>query len=53
MFPYGWRLPDGSTIRGYNYREIVLASEVKYLEWVSPRWDYAFFRRIDFTRKWK
>ncbi|KAL4441531.1 hypothetical protein ABPG77_002035 [Micractinium sp. CCAP 211/92] len=53
MFPYGWRLPDNSTIRGYNYREIVLASECGYAEWVSQRWDYAFFRRIDFNRRVK
>lgn len=33
MYPYGWRLPDNTTIRGYNYREIVLASECKYFEW--------------------
>jgi hypothetical protein len=53
MFPYGWRLPDNSTIRGYNYREIVLASECRYIEWVSQRWDYAFFRRIDFNKRVK
>lgn len=53
MFPYGWRLPDNSTIRGYNYREIVLASECRYIEWINQRWDYAFFRRIDFNRRVK
>ena len=53
MFPYGWRLPDGRTIRGHNYREIVLASETQYLEWVNPRWDHAFFRRQDFQKRWK
>eukprot|EP00887_Chlorella_sp_A99_P006086 scaffold22.g6086.t1 len=52
MFPYGWRLPDGSTIRGHNYREIVLASETPYLEWVNPHWEHAFFRRQDFQRRW-
>ena len=53
MFPYGWRLPDGSTIRGHNYREIVLASETPYVEWVNPHWQHAFFRRQDFQRRWK
>ena len=52
MFPYGWRLPDGTTVRGYNYREIVYASECKYLEWVNQRRDYAFFRRIDYQKQW-
>ena len=42
-----------STCCSFNYREIVLASEVKYLEWVNPRWDYAFFRRIDFNPRIK
>lgn len=40
-------------LRRYNYREIVLASECGYAEWVSQRWDYAFFRRIDFNRRVK
>jgi hypothetical protein len=52
MFPYGWRLADGSTVRGYNYREIVLASETKYFEWVNPNRHHAFFRRIDFSKRW-
>lgn len=52
MFPYGWRLPDGSTVRGYNYREIVYASECHYSEWVNQRREYAFFRRIDYQKQW-
>jgi hypothetical protein len=52
LFPFGWRLPSNATVRGYNYREIVLASECPYSEWVNPRRDLAFFRRIDYTRKW-
>ena len=37
----------------YNYREIIFASECRYIEWVNQRWDYAFFRRIDFNRRVK
>ena len=51
MFPYGWRLPDDSTLRGYNYREIVLASECPYYEWDNPVRENAFFRRSDFSKK--
>lgn len=51
MFPYGWRLPDNSTVRGFNYREIVYASECPYMEWVNPVREHAFFRRIDFPKK--
>ena len=51
MFPYGWRLPDDSTLRGYNYREIVLASECPYSEWVNPVRENAFFRRSDYSKK--
>lgn len=51
MFPYGWRLPDGSTVRGFNYREIVYASECPYQEWVSQSREHAFFRRIDYRKK--
>lgn len=50
MFPYGWRLPDNSTLRGYNYREIVLASECPYIEWVNPVRENAFFRRSDYVK---
>jgi len=50
LYPYGWRLPDNSTVRGYNYREIVYASEGKYMEWVNPRRDFSYFRRIDFKK---
>ena len=50
MFPYGWRLPNNSTVRGYNYREIVYASEGKYFEWVNPVRENAYFRRIDFNK---
>jgi hypothetical protein len=50
MYPYGWRLPDNSTVRGYNYREIVYASEGKYFEWVNPVRENAYFRRIDFKK---
>jgi len=55
MFPYGWRLPDNTTLRGYNYREIVLASECPYDEWVNPVRENVFFRRSDYakTRGWK
>jgi hypothetical protein len=48
MFPYGWRLPNGETLRGFNYREIVLASECKYMEWTNTVRENAFLRRIDF-----
>jgi hypothetical protein len=51
MFPYGWRLPDNSTLRGYNYREIVLASECPYEEWVNPVRENAFLRRSDYSKK--
>mmetsp|Transcript_12181 Transcript_12181/g.34558 ORF Transcript_12181/g.34558 Transcript_12181/m.34558 type:complete len:136 (+) Transcript_12181:2130-2537(+) len=51
MFPHGWRLHDNSTVRGFNYREIVYASEGKYLEWVNPVPENAYFRRIDFKKK--
>ncbi len=51
MFPYGWRLPDKSTLRGFNYREIVLASECPYEEWVNPVRENAFFRRSDYSKK--
>lgn len=51
MYPYGWKLPDNSTVRGYNYREIVYASEGKYFEWVNPIIENAFFRRIDFKKQ--
>ena len=51
LYPYGWRLPDNSTVRGYNYREIVYASEGKYMEWVNPRRDFSYFRRIDFKKR--
>jgi hypothetical protein len=51
MYPYGWRLPDNSTLRGYNYREIVLASECPYDEWVNPVRENAFFRRSDYSKK--
>jgi hypothetical protein len=52
LFPYGWRLPDGTTVRGYNYREIVYASECAYSEWVNPNRQHAFFRRIDYQKQW-
>jgi hypothetical protein len=51
MYPHGWRLPDNSTVRGYNYREIVYASEGKYLEWVNPSRENSYFRRIDFKKR--
>lgn len=51
MYPYGWKLPDNSTVRGYNYREIVYASEGKYFEWVNPIRENAYFRRIDFKKQ--
>ncbi|KAL4550286.1 hypothetical protein Ndes2526B_g08441 [Nannochloris sp. 'desiccata'] len=51
LFPYGWRLPDKTTLRGYNYREIVLASECPYDEWVNPVRENAFFRRSDYSKK--
>ena len=50
MYPYGWRLPDNTTLRGYNYREIVLASECPYTEWVNPVRENAFFRRSDYVK---
>jgi hypothetical protein len=50
LFPYGWRLATGATVRGFNYREIALASEARYSEWVSPGRAHAFFRRIDFPK---
>ena len=50
MYPYGWRLPDKTTLRGYNYREIVLASECPYDEWVNPVRENAFFRRSDYSK---
>ena len=34
-------------MRGFNYREIVYASECPYLEWVAPTREHAFFRRTD------
>lgn len=51
MYPYGWMLPDNSTVRGYNYREIVYASEGNYFEWVNPIRENAYFRRIDFKKQ--
>lgn len=51
LFPFGWRLPDNSTVRGYNYREIVYASECRYAEWVNPHRHMAFFRRVDYAKK--
>lgn len=51
MYPYGWRLPNNSTVRGYNYREIIYASEGKYIEWVNPSRVNAYFRRIDFKKR--
>jgi Glycosyltransferase 61 len=51
MFPYGWRLPDRTTLRGFNYREIILASECPYEEWVNPVRENAFFRRSDYSKK--
>lgn len=51
MFPYGWRMEEtGELIRGNNYREIVLASDCHYHDWVSPYPGYAFFRKIDFKK---
>ena len=50
MYPYGWNLPDKTTVRGYNYREIVYASEGHYFEWVNPKRENAYFRRIDFKK---
>lgn len=51
MYPYGWRVAEtGAMIRGNNYREIVLASDCPYAEWVSPFPGYAFFRKIDFKK---
>lgn len=50
IYPYGWKLPNNSTVRGYNYREIVYANEGKYMEWVNPVRENAFFRRIDFKK---
>lgn len=34
-----------------NYREIVLASDCPYHEWVNHRPGYAFFRKIDFHQR--
>ncbi|KAL6781333.1 hypothetical protein ACKKBG_A10715 [Auxenochlorella protothecoides x Auxenochlorella symbiontica] len=51
MYPYGWRLSNGAMIRGANYREIVLASDCPYHEWVNHRPGYAFFRKIDFHQR--
>jgi hypothetical protein len=51
MYPYGWRLPNNSTVRGYNYREIIYASEGKYIEWVNPSRVNSYFRRIDFKKR--
>jgi hypothetical protein len=51
MFPYGWQSSnDSSTFRGYNYKEIVLASQCLYSEWVNPAGNNAFFRRFDYTK---
>ena len=51
LYPYGWRLPGGAAIRGFNYREIVLANECSYLQWFSPHAHLAFVRREDFPKK--
>lgn len=52
LYPYGWQLPDGSTLRGFNYREIVLARRAVYKEWINTRPDYAFLRRSDFFQRY-
>ncbi|GAB4816509.1 hypothetical protein N2152v2_003555 [Parachlorella kessleri] len=52
LYPYGWRLPGGAgAIRGFNYREIVLANECGYLQWFNPHPHLAFVRREDFPKK--
>lgn len=51
LFPHGWQSSkDSFTFRGYNYKEIVLASRCLYYEWVNPVPDNAFFRRFDYTK---
>lgn len=50
LFPYGWQLPSGKSIRGNYYREIVLANRCNYLEWFNPDPELAFFRKEDLKR---
>ena len=50
LYPYGWRLPSGKTVRGMTYREIVKANEGSYLEWSNPHAERAYFRKTDFKQ---
>ena len=51
LYPFGFReSAHNQTVRGRNLGNLALARDCAYLEWVNPRTDLAFFRRIDANR---
>ena len=49
LFPYGWRLPDGSIMREADYRGMAEAKNATYYSWVNPYPQHGHFRRFEHT----
>ena len=47
LFPYGWKLPDGSVVREQVYSGMAEAANATYLRWINPSVDDAYFRRCE------
>ena len=45
LFPYGWKLPDGSVAREMLYSGMAEALNATYFRWISGDAGNAHFRR--------
>ena len=48
LLPFGWRMEDGSLLRGSDVQNIVHLRQGSHLDWVNPHAEFSFFRRKDF-----
>ena len=46
LHPFGWTMPPGNeTLRGFSYRNVALARNAFYRQWVNPYASHAFMRQ--------
>lgn len=48
LHPFGWRLADGSLLRGSDVENIAHLRRGAHLDWVNPHREFSFFRHKDF-----